>query len=67
LYTDGITDARDPVGRFFGTDRLARTPRRPEHPAATTAARVVRAVRAFAGGRPAEDDRTLVVLAALPA
>jgi sigma-B regulation protein RsbU (phosphoserine phosphatase) len=65
LYTDGITEAREKSGGLFGERRLddsiAHAP--PDAPA--TVARVLDDVEKFAAGRPADDDRTLVVARAV--
>lgn len=61
MYTDGLTEARDPGGTFYGEDRLARV----IGDAATTAAQdlvdgIVADLREFTGG-PLGDDLGLVV------
>jgi sigma-B regulation protein RsbU (phosphoserine phosphatase) len=66
LYTDGITEARAHTsGALFGEKRLddaiAHAP--PDAPA--TIAQVLDDVEKFANGRPADDDRTLVVARAV--
>jgi len=65
LYTDGITEAREKSGQLFGEGRLddaiAQSP--PDAPA--TIARVLDDVEKFSSGRPADDDRTLVVARAM--
>lgn len=64
LYTDGVTEARDPGGDFFGEERLADYLRSidPEWSAEEIASGVKDAVRTFVGGDDFEDDMTLVVL-----
>jgi serine phosphatase RsbU (regulator of sigma subunit) len=62
LYTDGLVERTDPAGTEYGTRRLQRALRAR---AALGAAEVLDAilddVSAFAAGRPADDDVTLVV------
>lgn len=55
LFTDGVTEAQDGMGRLFGRSRLAAALR--EGPT-----NVVEAVRAFEAGAPASDDLTLLSL-----
>src|SRR5205085_10458341 len=61
FYTDGITEAGDPGGRLFGTDRLDRALANCSLQAAGLLDPVLRAGAEFAAGHPADDDRTLVV------
>lgn len=62
LYTDGVTEARNPAGEEFGVDRLAETVRCCAVPgAAATLDRVLAATTAFAGEAPQFDDITLIV------
>ena len=62
LYTDGVTEARDPAGEEFGADRMAETVRCCDLPsAAAILDRVVAATTAFAGEAPQFDDITLIV------
>jgi sigma-B regulation protein RsbU (phosphoserine phosphatase) len=63
LYTDGITEARDPAGQFFGIGRLADHAERHAIaglPAAETVRRLAQAVAGHQGG-PARDDATLLL------
>ena len=63
LYTDGITEARNPAGDEFGQDRLAAALARHRHrDAAALHAAILAEVRGFAVGG-FEDDATLVVAA----
>jgi serine phosphatase RsbU (regulator of sigma subunit) len=63
LYTDGITELRDPEGEEFGTERLAGVLRASrERPLPEVVAELERAMAAFARGVPYDDDRTLVLL-----
>ncbi len=61
LYTDGITEAMDPRGVQFGTERLDEVLGRCDLDAPGIVGAVVAAVNAFTGGHPPEDDRTLLV------
>jgi sigma-B regulation protein RsbU (phosphoserine phosphatase) len=63
FYTDGVVEAVNDEGEFFGFERLQRllaesTIRRPR----TLTRQIVRAVRSFTGPVPQSDDITLVVL-----
>ena len=63
LYTDGVSEAQDASGAFFGGERLvaaAAALRREAAPALT--AGVLEAVRAFAGEAPQSDDITILTL-----
>ena len=63
IFTDGLTEARNPAGEWFGAERivdlLAAHKRRP---ARELVERVVFDARGFAGVKDFEDDVTLVVL-----
>lgn len=63
LYTDGITEARDPSGRQLGCAGLLENTRMlsAETPADISQALISR-VNTFRAGRPPSDDETLVVL-----
>lgn len=63
LGTDGIWEARDPQGKWFGKKVLRELLR--EHaakPADTIASIITGALEKFRGSRPQEDDVTLVVI-----
>jgi len=63
LYTDGITEGRNPAGDEFGEDRLAETASRHRTlPAEEMLAAMLRDVEAFNAGKY-EDDATLIVAA----
>ena len=63
LYTDGIVEAHDLKGREFGLDRVRRILLDyRKRSAKETAEKVMSAVSAFSAGRPAEDDRTVIVI-----
>jgi serine phosphatase RsbU (regulator of sigma subunit) len=60
LVTDGITEARNPAGEFYGPERLKAVVRNaPPGPAAIGPA-VLADVKQFAAGRPQSDDMTIV-------
>ena len=73
LYTDGVTEAQDRYGDFFGEHRLmdalrsqhgvsSRTSAGAE-PASAVLESVMGALNRFTGDAPRQDDRALVVLA----
>lgn len=60
LFTDGITEAMNPEGDLFGTTRLdlalaSCSPAQQLHDA------ILSSIESFSRGRPADDDRTLVI------
>jgi serine phosphatase RsbU (regulator of sigma subunit) len=59
-YTDGITEARNPHGEFYGIARLRDITERGATSPAAMGTAVLTAVRRFALGRPLSDDQTLV-------
>jgi sigma-B regulation protein RsbU (phosphoserine phosphatase) len=61
LYTDGITEADNGAGEMFGLGRLDKVLENCSVGASDLLKDVVEAVEAFTGGRPAHDDRTLLV------
>ena len=63
LYTDGMIEATDGRGREFGIEKLKKaflTLR--ERPAAEITRALIDRLSEFSGGRPPEDDRTVVVV-----
>ncbi|MFC7616362.1 PP2C family protein-serine/threonine phosphatase [Actinokineospora soli] len=63
LHTDGVTEARDEQGRFFGDTRLADFLRREAtagHPPPETARRLIRAILAHQNG-VLQDDAAIVL------
>ncbi len=63
LYTDGITEAANPDGDEFGTERLgAVCAGHRELPLEELAGEIEAALVEFAAGEPFADDRTLVLL-----
>jgi sigma-B regulation protein RsbU (phosphoserine phosphatase) len=61
FYTDGLTEAHNPRGELFGTYRLDRELENCALQAEALRDSILRAVESFADGRPADDDRTLIV------
>jgi len=61
FYTDGITEAHNTEGKLFGTERLDNELENCSLQAKGLLDSVLRAVEAFANGRPADDDRTIIV------
>jgi sigma-B regulation protein RsbU (phosphoserine phosphatase) len=61
FYTDGVTEAHNPAGRQFGTARLDEVLENCAIQAAGLLDSVLGAVEDFAAGRPADDDRTVIV------
>jgi hypothetical protein len=63
LYTDGLTERRRADGEFFGEERLKQVVQAHRtSSAAELLQRVLDASHAFGGGRPWDDDVTLVVV-----
>jgi sigma-B regulation protein RsbU (phosphoserine phosphatase) len=61
LYTDGITEARDPTNQLFGSARFDDALSRCEGTAEETVAAALSAVDQFTDSAPPTDDRTLLV------
>ncbi len=61
LYTDGLYEMRDPGGREYGRQRLLRALARRRGTIAEVTAGTMEAARRHAGGRPTDDDLTLLV------
>ena len=64
LYTDGITEAFNPEGDLFGTERLDEVLADCGIDAHALIESVLESLEAFTQDRPADDDRTLLVLKA---
>jgi sigma-B regulation protein RsbU (phosphoserine phosphatase) len=62
LYTDGVVEARDASGKFFGVDRLVAAARRPASSADEIRGHVLDALAGHTGGVPPRDDVTVVVV-----
>jgi sigma-B regulation protein RsbU (phosphoserine phosphatase) len=67
LYTDGISEATDRHGEFYGDDRLCELVRGFPHDlsARQVTERILEALRGFLDGEEARDDMTLMVLRVL--
>jgi len=64
IYSDGVYDVRDPSGIEFGRDRLNRALVEGRGPIEEVVDSVMRQTDRHAGGRPPEDDLTLLVVEA---
>src|SRR5712692_7076128 len=63
FYTDGVIEARNSLGEWFGLTGLERTLRaHADHEPEEIAAAIVDAVTAHMAGQPLSDDTTVVVL-----
>ena len=63
LYTDGVSEARDGQGRFFGESRLkSAMAAAGDCPVEAMVEASVTAVRAFTGDVPQADDMTIVAV-----
>jgi serine phosphatase RsbU (regulator of sigma subunit) len=60
FYSDGVTEARDPQGAFFGIDRLREAVRRSHGGAEPIGKEILAEVKQFTAARPPSDDLTLV-------
>jgi serine phosphatase RsbU (regulator of sigma subunit)/anti-sigma regulatory factor (Ser/Thr protein kinase) len=66
LYTDGLTEARNPEGEFFGQERLARWfQERMQQPASAEELKgeLSRMLEEFQGGALSNDDQTFLIMA----
>jgi serine phosphatase RsbU (regulator of sigma subunit) len=62
MYTDGVTDAQDPHGQFYGEQRLLQVIRRCNCSAQETLEIILEDVDHFTGSTPQADDITLLVV-----
>ena len=63
LYTDGVSEAQDTSGGFFGVERIVATASSLRHASAPAlTGGLLEAVRAFAGEAPQSDDITILTL-----
>jgi len=62
LYTDGITEAKNPDGDLFGVDALDAALARCPHHTPAVIQEIRKAVAAFADGAPTADDQTLLAM-----
>ncbi len=61
FYTDGITEAGNPEGTLFGTNRLDHALENCSLQASALLQSVLDDVHTFGNGHPADDDQTLIV------
>jgi sigma-B regulation protein RsbU (phosphoserine phosphatase) len=61
FYTDGVTEAHNLRDELFGIERLDQALENCTLQAQSLLDAVLESVESFAGGRPADDDRTLIV------
>ena len=62
LFSDGLADRSSPSGELFGADRLRETAARAYgDPVRIALYTLLGEVQGWAGGRPAEDDQTLIL------
>ena len=67
LYSDGVSEARSPADGELGRQALIDLLRALDPSSADAVGRqLTRALRAFRGGRPADDDETIIVLQKVP-
>jgi serine phosphatase RsbU (regulator of sigma subunit) len=63
LYSDGVTEARDDEGDFFGDERfLAHLRRMHNLPAETVGRRILSYVDVFVGDAPQTDDLSIIII-----
>ena len=63
FFSDGVSEARDALGREFGAERLLEVIQSARHePARELVDAIFNAVHQFRGDTPANDDMTAVVL-----
>jgi sigma-B regulation protein RsbU (phosphoserine phosphatase) len=63
LFTDGITEAMNPAGDYFGEQRLGAFIQQQAHlPFEELRERILREVGAFVGGAAQQDDMTMLLL-----
>jgi serine phosphatase RsbU (regulator of sigma subunit) len=65
LYTDGVSEAMNPLQKLFGTDRLSESFARPHQSIAEVVDGLVQDVMHFREDRLPSDDMTLIALARL--
>ena len=61
FYTDGVTEARSQDDQMFGTERLDHSLENCTLEAQALLDAVLKDLEVFTGGRPADDDRTVIV------
>ncbi len=60
LFTDGVTEARNPQGDLYGIDRLRAAVAKAPDDVESLGSAILADVRRFAAGRPQSDDLTVV-------
>jgi len=66
LYTDGVTEAQNPAGEFFGAERLARLlATQGPHAPQEIINKIVKELKSFCEGNSFADDVSMVVLKAI--
>ncbi len=66
LYTDGVTEARNPAGKLYGAERLRAVVRGAPDDVEALGRAILDDVRSFAAGRPQNDDLTIVCFSRRP-
>ena len=66
LYSDGITEARNPEGNFYNLERLINTISKAAESAADKGKRILEDVSLFSSGRSQTDDITLICIRRQP-
>ena len=68
MYSEGLTEARNPEGEIYGVDRLVQFVSRAAHQeTAGLVDKILADVGSFSANAPVEDDRTLLLLKVDPA
>ena len=63
VFSDGVSEAMDSSGDFFGDERIGAVIQGPaDEPAAEIGDRLLQALEAFVGDAPLHDDVSLMVL-----
>ncbi len=62
MYSDGVTEAKNDAGAFFGKERLTEILKRAEGPSEQIGRTIVAAVDRFIGQTPPSDDLSLLIL-----
>jgi len=62
IYTDGVTEARNMEGKFFGEDRLLQLIRKPVNSAEEILERIEKSLSAYTEGAAQSDDITLMAV-----
>ncbi len=65
-YTDGVTEASSPEGKFFTTERLLALLNRPANSATELVDRIVKSVADHTGQADQHDDITLFAIRRIP-